>query len=296
MTTRSPEAPPGGTPAVPGRTIIASGATLNIEQASGCLPDLCGGAQLKDARVLENRGTTNLKGFAYVAADYGTTFLNTGTYLFLNDLGYYQGVALTATRSNFINAGTVQKAFSGETSVIDANFVDYGGSVVISSGTLTILSDASETASVSANATFGIGSCAPGALFCEEPTASPEDEQIQSLTVPSNAGTTFVTLDEGVPESYNYPIQTEVGEPLEVVTSGPTPPNPYTLEIVIDATEAGSGDLGVARNGSELFPCGQTSEPACLKSVTVLGDGDVQLTVLTFANSTYQILRPRLHN
>jgi hypothetical protein len=87
-------------PPPPGRTVISPGANLVI---SGL------GVNLVDRRIIDNQGVTEITGNGtYVAADWGTTFRNTGTVDFKADGDYVEGSVrgyAARGKSRFINTG-----------------------------------------------------------------------------------------------------------------------------------------------------------------------------------------------
>jgi len=128
----------------------------------------------------------------------------------------------------------------------------------------------------------------------ENDGATPSDQIETAVTTPSSGP---VTIHEGSatePAPSGYDLVN-----LQVVVTAPaaTPANPLVLVFRLDATGVPSGvalaDLAVFRNGAAVPVCtgtpGQAVPDPCVSSRVVLGDGDVQITVLTSAASTWNL-------
>lgn len=298
------------TVSVPGRTVVAPGATMSVSGR---------GVNLQDSRVIENRGSVVLSGQGYIAADYGTEFRNlrragapTPKFVMRNDGGYYQGIAQPGRPlGSFVNTGLVLKAAGTGRSVIDASYtstdpaVTARGRITIRSGTLEITTatpSAASTASVKQGATFGN----TGRLG-----ATAEDPQTVSVAL-TQTGTALspVTLQELPGEA----VAGGRGVPVRIETPGaqasPTAPLQFRLQLDRTLLRAGETAAGVARTAPVLRrpdgaagytalpdcgPGGPSASTACVQrtlsgnETAALANGDVVLVVESLQNSRYRV-------
>ena len=278
-------------PPDPGRTVISPGATLVISGQ---------GVNLVDRRIIDNQGTTRITGNAtYVAADWGTTFRNTGTFDFAADGDYVEGSVhghASLGRTRFINTGTLTKTGGSGTSVIDAQYSRTEGSagpgtVVVSSGSLSIRSnDTRATVDPSAAATtFATGGCPPLSA-CATPTPSASEPQFTELTLPAGSASSLVTIKEAAAEAGVKGRPVDLTVPSETATAG----NPMILELALDATLVG-GDthltLEVTHNAVVVPDC--TAGPAqaqCVdRAASSTTAGDVVMVVRTASNGRWRM-------
>jgi hypothetical protein len=114
------------------------------------------------------------------------------------------------------------------------------------------------------------------------------------VTTPSGGQ---VTIHEG-PATQSSPSGYDLVNLQSVITAPPaTAASPLVLVFRVDATAVPSGyvlaDLAVFRNGAVVPACtgtpGEATPDPCVSSRVVLGDGDVQITVLTSAASTWNL-------
>ncbi len=127
------------------------------------------GVNLAHKYVIEVRGTVEISGEGYIAADHGTGFelrprsagAGAGELLIENDGGYYQGRLDLPTLSAFVNEGTIRKAGGQGTSVVTAGYTNEGGVTVVESGTLVLPDGTTEAVKVGAGLSYGSGACAP---------------------------------------------------------------------------------------------------------------------------------------
>ena len=214
----------------PGRTIIGARAKMKVngpfghtydpgspQGTFGCgETDLCGGVQLRDKRIIKNRGTTVLTNAGYIAADRGTTFHNTraGRFVFYNDRGYYEGFTQPEKRlSSFINAGAVVKASISlddgpdSTSVIDAIYSEpagrtprtvqiYEGRLSLPAGSGAGLGLGTRAATVKPGAGFGTGTCANNDDECDEATPTTADKQTSAVSLAPGSRKAFIKIRE----------------------------------------------------------------------------------------------------
>ena len=294
----------------PGRTLIAAGGQMLIGGF---------GVNLEDSRIIENHGTTVLSGNGYLAADYGTSFVNDGQFVIQNGLGIFQGRRHynLPQRSTFIDNGTLRKAAAG-TSIIDAAFTrPTGGNIEVTAGFLSIYgnlngSSTIASATVKQGATFGTGACPPGASSCAQPTPSNTDRQTTQVSLPAlGTGSATVSMQE-LPGEKTAAMRTA---PVEVKTPGASadPTHPMLYVFALDSTLRRAGEtahglaqtLQVARRGdtdpayATVPNCGSTgptaAHPSCVdRAASVsrtdkLANGDVLLVVRTLQNSRWRV-------
>jgi hypothetical protein len=278
-------------PPDPGRTVIAPGGTLLITGL---------GVNLFDRRIIDNRGTTRVTGSGtYIAADYGTTFRNSGTFTFEANGDYVQGFVrgyAALGRSRFINTGTLRKTGGTGTSVVDAQYTategpDGPGSIVVSSGTLNVVGTAvrAQVDPGSNGAAVGNGGCGANA-GCSAPSASASDPQFESVSLPGGTDPSSVKITERAPDgSTGVPV--DVSIPSESATAT----TPMTFTFVLDDSVLGAGDthltLAVTHNGAAVPDCTGAPQASCVdRSASSTTAGDVHLVVRTATNGRWRIL------
>jgi hypothetical protein len=280
---------PLAVPPDPGRTVISQGAKLVI---SGL------GVNLVDRRIIDNRGLTQVTGNGtYVAADWGTTFRNTGTFQFTANGDYVEGSVwghAALGRARFINTGTIRKTGGAGTSVIDATYSrtegnSGPGTVQVSKGTLSIRSN-STSAVVSpgtTGATFATGACPPLSA-CADPTPQAGEPQFTTLTLPGGTAASSVTITEAAPDGSK-------GRPVVLTVPGETATatNPMILELALDASLLAPGDthltLAVQHNGVAVPNCTGGAQAQCVdRAASATVGGDVVLVVRTASNGRWR--------
>ena len=315
-----------GPPPVPGVTLVRSGAVLNVNGR---------GVNFSDRRIIKNYGTVVLSGQGYIAAGYGTTFRNIDNtpakpevplFEFANDLGYYQGYALTGeTLGVFRNSGVVRKSAGTGTSVIDASYFKTDpassstGAVEVKSGSLALLAP-NFTGAVEAQVDQGSGfaNASPGNCVTDNDPSdcvlrvNSSDPEAASLNLTDPvAGSAPVTLQEqpAAPNPGGFGVPVQVESPGAVATNA----DPMELRLFIDSSLLGSATptqvakkAKVQRQGipsdpySSLPRCaavgGSTPTQACVDRVASLSEtsaagGDVVLVVQTQQNSRYRVGR-----
>jgi hypothetical protein len=124
--------------------------------------------------------------------------------------------------------------------------------------------------------------------------ATPNDQIETAVTTPTGGQ---VTITEG-PATQGSPSGYDLVNLQSVITAAPgTVEAPLVLVFRIDVTGLPSGyvlaDLTVFRNGAPVLACsgnpGEATPNPCVSGRTVLADGDVQITVLTSAASTWNL-------
>lgn len=233
-----------------GRTVIAATGRLNVNSA---------GVNLEDKRVIENRGLTTVSGTGYIAADYGTSFTNAGgTFDIRNDRGYYQGRQRyqITQRGSFVNTGILRKSAGTGTSVVDAVYSEGStgaGRIVVQTGQISILGRAndaaSNTATVSPGAAFGVGGCDPAASsICTQPVATSADKQVESVALPAGGAVTDVTIEElpSLKTASMRTAPTHITTPSAVASTS----NPMTFRFGLDASLVRSGETPLALSQS----------------------------------------------
>ncbi len=303
-------------PQTPGRTVIAEGATM---QVNGVGVQGRGGVNLSDGRVIENRGTVSLSNNGYIAADDGTKFLNFGKFVINNDFGYYQGFTKDdldrpVGPSAFLNSGTVTKAAGNGVSIIAAAFSNSAtGQVKVLTGTLTIMTptaNTERTARVQGGSRFGNGGCdaAEGCLLTS-PDPTPGDQKVVTVQVTKKS-------DEVRPTEVNITeAATGLYKPVEITTPKASADRavsydkPLRFRIYL---QLGAGDptpasmaknAPVFRNGVRLPNCNWTSQdptkakPTCVarkfsqQETDLLPGKDVVLVISSVQNSRYRVGR-----
>ena len=277
-------------PPDPGRTVISPGARLVV---SGL------GVNLVDRRIIDNQGTTEITGNGtYVAADWGTTFRNTGTFDFKADGDYVEGSVhghAAALKGRFINTGQLRKTVGSGTSVLDARYSRTEGqagpgTVRVQSGTLSILSDGTSATVVpgGSGATFATGGCPPLAA-CAQPATDSGNPQFATLTLPGGTADSAVTITEAADDgSKGRPIV------LTVPSESATAANPMTLRIAVDGSVLQPADthltLLVQHDGVLVPDCTGAAQAQCVdraSSSTVAGD--VVMVVRTAGNGRWRL-------
>lgn len=277
-------------PTNPGRTVIAPGAKLVVDGL---------GVNLWDKRIIDNQGTTEITNdLAYIAADDGTTFRNTGTFDFKSDGDYVQGFLIGALGPpRFINTGLLRKSGGTGTSVVDASYtLTEGaagpGSAEVSSGSLSILSNntGASVAPVTGDATFATGGCFdPDQCVTLATTAT--NTQFSSLTLPGGTATSGVTMAEKAAENG------VIGRPVELLVPAETADanNPMTFKLALDVTLLGPLDTHLnleVYHGANLVPDCLPGPPQaeCVDraaSIPVLNT--VPLVIKTAANGRWKV-------
>jgi hypothetical protein len=298
-----------------GTTVVAPGAQMIMR----------GYLNLKDQRVIDNRGTVKLAGVnGVIAADDGTVFRNQGLFKIRNNRGYYQGETPVRDfgRSQFFNTGAVQKSAGSELSVIDAQFentdpdVPGTGRVSVQSGDLSVASQDTPTATrgadLGAGVTLGNGgpeSCnAIGWVNCDQVVPTVDDPAVTTVKVPNATAVSIREVQIGPSTGYlTPPVQ------IETPDANATPSAPLTFTILIDASALGlASPLNVARTHkverkgfatspwADLKDCGMTqkptmSKPTCVardvsaNRTTALGGGDAVIVIKSLQNSRYRV-------
>lgn len=301
-----------------GHTVIASDAEWVVD----------GSTAISDQRVIDNQGTVRLTGAqGYIAADDGTSLLNTGLFDITNDRGYYQGHLAKATdlgagwvgtpQSSFDNTGTVQKSAGIGVSVIAA---DYSASttshVIVRAGTLSIQTPNGTTtrrADVAGGARLGNGACASGtASTCADIKPSPVDQQITTVQMTTAATSPVtVTLKEGVPPSSYAGVGTGTPVQIETPNAPATAAKPMLYRIYLDSSTldgrtahdvATTAPVHRKPNGKAWYPlksCRKTplgpDVDACIRrdlsasETDKRTDGDAVLVVAATENSRYRV-------
>jgi hypothetical protein len=315
--------------ATPGRTIIAKGATMNIDGVGDAGR---AGVNLSDGRVIQNNGTVILSNNGYIAADDGTRFLNvgnaasTGKFLIKNDFGYYQGftkddLAWPVDLSVFRNTGKVTKASGDGVSLMAADFSNIdpaapsnAGQVQVLAGTLSIMTSAAtttRTAAVQGGSRFGNGGCSADS-GCSVPIPDPTDADRKVVTVQVTKTTslkpTRVNITEDAPG---------VNKPVDITTPNASAdgaisfsrPLRFRIYLQLDPAESPAGvakNAPVFRNGVSLPDCNETSQnptqlnPTCVarqlsKLETADPDfkaqpgKDVVIVISSVKNSRYRV-------
>ena len=162
---------------------------------------------LVDRRIIDNQGTTEITGNGtYVAADWGTTFRNTGTFDFKADGDYVEGSvhghAASLKGPLHQHRPAARRPAASGTSVLDARYsrtegAAGPGTVRVQSGTLSILSDGTTATVVpgGSGATFATGGCPPLAA-CAQPATDAGNPQFATLTLPGGTADSAVTITE----------------------------------------------------------------------------------------------------
>jgi hypothetical protein len=297
MTTREATAALDGTiPAstTPGRTVIAPGAFMVVRGLNG--------VNLDDARIIDNRGTTSMtvNAGAFIAADWGTTFRNTGTFRFTTDADYaqgHQGVNGALGLGRFINTGALFKTGGTGVSVIDAAYsINEGpagpGTARVSSGVLSILSGntVATVAPGAGSVAFGNGGCAGANSSCPAASLSATDNQFASLALPAGTNQSIVRIQE-------RPVEAGVkGRPVDLTVPGEsaTSTSPMVFKISLDVSLLG-GDthltLDVTHNGVAVPNCDAVTRPRCVdRAASSTVSGDVVMVIRTADNGRWRIL------
>jgi hypothetical protein len=278
-------------PPDPGRTVIAPGATLVITGQ---------GVNLFDRRIIDNQGTTRVTDSGtYLAADYGTTFRNTGTFTFESDGDYVQGFVrgnASLGRSRFINTGTLRKTGGSGTTVVDAQYSKTEGSagpgtVQVSSGSVNLVG-ASAGAQVDPSAqAAGVGNGGCGAnSACANPTPTGSDPQFESVALPAGTDPSSVTISEKAPDgSKGVPV--DISVPDESASAA----NPMTFVFALDSSLLAPGDthltLTVTHNGVPVPNCTGSPQTSCVdRAASSTVNGDVRLVVRTATNGRWRTL------
>jgi hypothetical protein len=126
--------------------------------------------------------------------------------------------------------------------------------------------------------------------------ATPTDPTEFSITTASSLpGSQDVEVVETYSTGSPPPGMALVGQQVEVETPAGTIADPVRMEFVIDASQVGGrapGEFGIRKNGIAVADCTgapQAIPNPCVESRTLLGDGDVRVTVLTVTGSTWDL-------
>jgi hypothetical protein len=258
------------------------------------------GVNLVDRRIIDNRGTTRIAANGtYVAADWGTTFRNTGTFVFAADGDWVEGSVrahASLGRTRFINTGKVRKTGGTGTSVIDATYTRTEGSagpgtVEVASGTLSIRSNGTEArVDPSARAvTFGTGGCPPLAA-CANPTPSGSEPQFATLRLPAGTAPSKVVITEAGPQAGTIGRPVDLTVPSETASAG----NPMVLRLAVDTTLVPTGrnhtNIGVQHNGVNVPNCTGGAQVQCVdRAASSTVAGDVVMVVRTASNGRWRM-------
>jgi hypothetical protein len=255
---------------------------------------------LFDRRIVDNQGSTVISGSGtYIAADWGTTFRNSGTFTFQADGDYVQGFVrgyASLGRSRFINTGVLRKTGGTGTSVVDAQYSategsSGPGSVSVSSGTLNRVG-AAVSAQVdpgSNGAAVGNGGCGPNAA-CSAPATTASDPQFESVSLPGGTDPSAVTITERAPDgSTGVPV--DISVPSETATAS----TPMVFTFALDDSVLAAGDthltLAVTHNGVAVPNCTGSPQTSCVdRAASSTTGGDVRLVVRTATNGRWRML------
>jgi hypothetical protein len=305
MTTRWPVPMPAAAPPDGGGvTEIDAGATVAVDANGGCSH----GSQIRDGRTIQNDagGTFVIRSCAYVAADWGTTFQNSGTVLLQSNLGFYEGylgsdLGWPTTPPLFVNAGSVTMTASGAF-VLAPRYTGSGTISVAKSSKVTI-PDHLATATIgfaaapSATASVG-GSCST--QLCT-PTVDSSDPVAATFANAAIAGAaTHVALVQN-PNDQTGKVFVKTARPggqfWWPVTKGSfsytqtngrgTVNDPYVVTIVLDRTllkgkAASEFGVGTRRSNTNVMlpTCAKGTPLPCIVSKRIAG-GDLTVVLKT---------------
>lgn len=286
---------PLGVGLVPLEITVASGADLTVAG---------GGVNYWDHTSVINLGTVSLlDASSYIAADYGTSFSNFGTFEFGDDGDYVQGCARAGQPlGTFTNAGLVSKTGGLDESVLDADYsVVGGGAVAVASGTIRIYEPSTAgdpppvVATVAAGATIATGGCAVDVTECSGPETITPDPQVAALIRPAGAATVPVTIN------LDPPSMAESGTLGKTVVltaaSVVDPANPMVFSLTVDgALAAGktTATVVVKHDGMTVPDCAPVPvpSPACVVRPAVASSvgQPVTLQIRTTQNGRWRFL------
>lgn len=282
----------------PGRTTIGKKGLLRVTGIPSAGPNLQG-SSLADRHAIDVMGELRVESPAYLAVDDGTSIIvrkNTEARIVLEGgASIYQGRVAHGDPVAVLDLrGTIAKSKEG-TGLLDMNVkVAASARSEVLRGRLSVGANRAPRAKVRDGATYGIGRCDGAESNCAFPKATSADRLLVAVSLPAVAGNK--TADVQITEKAK--AAQDLVPPVEITVTKfvATAKKPMTFTFTLDDLSVGArtpASLEVTRDGQSVVNCKPDGTPksgrACVKSRTLLGDGDVVLVVNTQVSSRWKV-------